>query len=131
MFYSYLRSKRVNKSSVIPLKEDDKVISSDGGMATILNNFFTTVFTIENDNLPEPMPCKAPEHLVDLSFPEDTISAKINRLKPDSAFGPDVIGPRILQASEDVMCLPLSIVFRKSLEEGVVPEDNTHFQVRI
>ena len=123
MFYSYLRSKTRNRSSVGPLKEDEKVVSSDSGMATILNKFFTTVFTIENETLPDQTPCRAPENLVDMSFPEAIVKEKIHRLKPDSAFGPDQIGPRILQATSDVLCFPLSVVFRKSLDEGVVPDD--------
>ena len=45
------------------------------------------------------------------------------RLHLFTAFGPDKIGPRILQANADVLCAPLAVVFRKSLEEGVVPDD--------
>ena len=52
-------------------------------------------------------------------------SKKIKKLKPDSAFGPDKIGPRVLQATADILCAPLVIVFRKSLEEGVVPGNIT------
>ena len=42
---------------------------------------------------------------------------KIHRLKPDSAFGPDQIGPRILQATPDVLFFPLSVVFGR-LQHG-------------
>ena len=52
-----------------------------------------------------------------MNFPESSICEKIQKLKPDSAFGPDKNGPRILQAA------PLAIVFRKSLEEDIVPDD--------
>ena len=53
MFYSYLRSKTANRSSVGPLKdENEEVVSNDTGMAIILNNFFASVFTTENDQLP-------------------------------------------------------------------------------
>ena len=56
-------------------------------------------------------------------FPVSSISEKIKKLKPDSAFGPDYVGPRLLHAASEVLCAPLSVIFRKSLEEGVVPED--------
>ena len=52
MFYSYLRSKTANRSSVGPKDENKEVVSNDTGMATILNNFFASVFTTENDQLP-------------------------------------------------------------------------------
>ena len=123
MFYSYLKSKTTNRSSVGPLKNDEEVVSSDGGMATILNKFFVSVFTVEDNQLPAPIPCRAPEKLVDTQFPVDTIKKKIDRLKPDSAFGPDLIGPRVLKEAADALLFPLSVVFRKSLDEGVVPDD--------
>ena len=44
-------------------------------------------------------------------------------MKTTSAFGPDRIGPRVLQEAADILCRPLSIVFMRSLDEGVVPED--------
>ena len=123
MFYSYLRSRTCNKSSVGPLKDKDEVVSNDKGMANILNNFFVSVFTVENDNIPNKDSCTVPELLSDVMFPPDAISEKIEKLKPDSAFGPDKIGPRVLQATSDVLCAPLSVVFTKSLIEGVVPDD--------
>ena len=48
---------------------------------------------------------------------------KIHYLKTASIFGPDKIGPRVLQEAADVLCAPLSVVFRRSLEEEVVPDD--------
>ena len=123
MFYSYLRSKTSNKSSIGPLKDKDEIVSNDKGMANVLNKFFVSVFTVENDNLPDKESCNAPEMLNDVSFPPDKISEKIKKLKPDSAFGPDKLGPRVLQATSDVLCAPLSAVFAKSLLEGVVPDD--------
>ena len=73
MFYSYLRSKIKNKSSIGPLKDGDKVVSDDIGMANVLNKFFATVFTIENDNLPAQIPCDLPEKLDHIDFPENSV----------------------------------------------------------
>ena len=123
MFYSYLRSKTANRSSVGPLKEKDEIVSDDTGMANLLNKFFVSVFTIERPDLPELISSDVAEKLTDVNFPVDSISGKIHKLKSTAAFGPDRIGPRILQETSDILCGPLSVVFRRSLEEGVVPED--------
>ena len=123
MFYSYLKSKTSNKSSVGPLKDNDCVVSNDTDMANVLNKFFVSVFTAENNTLPEKENMDIDEKLENVVFPVDAISEKIKKLKPDSAFGPDKIGPRVLQATSDVLCSPLSVVFTKSLQEGVVPDD--------
>ena len=115
MFYSYLRSKTANRSSVGPLK-DEAVVSDDTGMANVLNKFFTSVFTTENPVLPEQAQYNVPEMLVDVVFSEDSVSQKIHALKTASAYGSDKIGPRVLKEAADVLCAPLSIVFSKSLE---------------
>ena len=52
-----------------------------------------------------------------------SISEKIHSLKTASAFGPDRIGPRVLQEASDILCAPLSIMFKRSLDEGVVPDE--------
>ena len=102
MFYSYLRSKTRNTSSIGPLKDGENTVSSDSGMANVLNNFFATVFTIENDDLPDQVPCDLPEKLEYVEFPENSVREKINKLKPDSAYGPDKIGSRVLHATADI-----------------------------
>ena len=63
------------------------------------------------------------EQLTDVTFPVDAISKKVHKLKTGSAFGPDRIGPRVLQETSDILCGPLSVVFMLSLEEGVVPDN--------
>ena len=64
-----------------------------------------------------------PEKLTHVTFPPERIAEKINALKASSASGPDKIGSRVLKETSDILCGPLSIVFMRSLEEGVVPED--------
>ena len=44
-------------------------------------------------------------------------------MKTSGAFGPDRIGSRVLKETANVLCAPLSVVFSRSLQEGVVPED--------
>ena len=48
---------------------------------------------------------------------------KLLGLDPTKAAGPDEIPPSMLKALADELCIPLAIIFRKSLNEGVVPED--------
>ena len=54
-FYSYLKSKTSNRSSVGPLNEGNELISDDEKMSEVLNKFFSSVFTKEDlNNLPQP-----------------------------------------------------------------------------
>ena len=44
-------------------------------------------------------------------------------MKPDKSQGPYRIHPRILKEKNQFVKLPLEKIFRKSLDEGVLPED--------
>ena len=63
------------------------------------------------------------QKLTDVKFPADSIAEKIDDLKRTGAFGPERIDLRVLQEEAEILCAPLSIMFMRSLEEGVVPDD--------
>ena len=48
---------------------------------------------------------------------------KLNDLKMDKSPGPDGLHPRVLREAREVLCIPLSILFNKSLEESTLPSD--------
>ena len=54
-FFTYVRSKQRTKDKVGPLNDKTgKVITDDGEAANLLNDYFSSVFTIENcSNIPE------------------------------------------------------------------------------
>jgi hypothetical protein len=58
-----------------------------------------------------------------VNFSEKDVRRKIRDLRTDAASGPDGIGPMILQELEDSLAPALTIIFRKSMEEGGVPND--------
>jgi len=52
-FNSYVKSKTKSRSGVGPLKVNDKLVSDDQEMTECLNNFFSSVFTVEDlSNIP-------------------------------------------------------------------------------
>ena len=122
LFYSYLKSKSSNKQTVGPLKDGETVISDNTGMANVLNSFFASVFTVEDPNIPE-VEVRSPEFLSSVEFPPSKVEEKLFHLKSASACGPDKIRSRVLKENSDVLCVPLAIIFTKSLKEGYVPED--------
>ena len=56
-FYAYVRSKQRSKVRVGPLKDtSDKIISDNKEAANLLNEYFASVFTVENvNNVPNPI----------------------------------------------------------------------------
>ena len=122
-FYAYLKSRTSNRQSIGPLKNGSEVCSDNKSMAGILNSFFTSVFTQETLPVPEISMRNSGESLSEVQFSTEKVEAKVDALKPDSAAGPDNITARYLKETANVLSLPLSIVFKRSLDEGVVPDD--------
>ena len=126
-FYAYVRSKQKIKDAVGPLKtETGETIPPGQQTADTLNNFFASVFTEERDDVPTPDPMftgPEEEKMKDIDISEDKVREKLLGLDPTKAAGPDEIPPSMLKALADELCIPLAIIFRKSLNEGVVPED--------
>ncbi len=96
-------------------------------MAREFNKFFLSVFTTENtDHMPIPEAIfheDDAEELCDIQFDASTVYRKLNKLREDKAMGADGLSPRLLLLIKEQLTVPLNMLFRKSLDEGQVPED--------
>ena len=125
-FYAYAGSKSKIKSKIGPLKDDNgNTISTEQGMAHEFNEFFTTVFTKENlTSVPaiQQMFCQY-GYLLDIHVDDSVVMKKLEKLRMDKAPGADDIQPRYLKEIADDICHALAIILRKSLDQGIIPED--------
>ena len=94
-------------------------------MAEILNDFFCSVFTQENcNNIPEAEQRYCGTEPLDfVLITAEKVQKKLEKLKHNSAPGPDKLWPRILQKLASVISLPLAIIYSKCLYEEAVPLD--------
>ena len=123
-FNSYIKSKTASKVNIGPLKVGNELVSDNLGMATLLNNTFSSVFTVEDQtNVPHCPSLSQQFSVTDVHFDRESIKKKIMKLKCSSSSGPDNISSRFLQNHVDSLVTPLSIIFSKSLESGIVPQD--------
>ncbi len=109
-----------------PLRDQDNSVVTDSmGMAKILNQFFSSVFTEEGA---EPVPevrgdYQYRESLRNVNFTVKDTRELIKQLKTRGAPGPDGITARLLQEVAWEIAPALTILFRKSMAEGSVPAD--------
>jgi len=123
-FYAYIKQKTKTRQGIGPLRNENKeTVSEDHGMAELLNNFFSSVFTRENTGHIPTAPEMETSVLEDVIITEKKVREKIRKLKTESATGPDEIGPRLLQELETELIPPLVTIFRKSITTGEVPEE--------
>ena len=124
-FFGYVNSRKPTRRRIGPLvKEDGELELSDEANATILNKYFSSVFTEEKDTTPEPRDkYEGSEQLERFHFEETTVRSKIDALNRYKSPGPDGFLPRVLKEVRDEVSPHLCSIFRKSLETGCVPKD--------
>jgi hypothetical protein len=122
-FYAYTSSKLKTREGVADLEnEDGTFVTVDMDKATKLNNFFCSVFTQEDTScIPtcESKQCISP--LKDIDIEVEVVKKLLKTLDESKSQGPDELHPKILKEMAEELAGPMSCVFRKSINEGVVP----------
>ena len=101
-FYAYVRTKQKVQDKVRPLENNRGNIISDGfQMQEVLNEYFSSVFTIEDiGSLPVPFTKfegNTSEHLGLLFVTPEMIAKKIKKMKDNKSPGVDGIPPKLLK----------------------------------
>ena len=126
-FWQYVRSKSKCVSGISPLDKGDGNLAFDNkDKADILNTFFSSVFTREDtENVPDLEPGGRSNHifLSDIVVTEDAVRKKLSSLNPYKAHGPDGIPPKVLKELSNELAKPITIIFNKSLQSGMVPSE--------
>ena len=122
-FWSYVKAKTSTRYGIGDLKRDDGTIAStDKEKAQVLNDFFQSVITEEPDGeLPKAPQFPFNSPLTNIDFKTEDIRKLLTKLKSGKAAGPDDIPTILLTETAEALALPISIIFRKSLDEGRVP----------
>ena len=125
-FFAYARSKCKCRTETGVLVDDKNVtLDTDKEIVEHFNNYFASVFTHEDySNPPTPIQvCDCNITCADLQFDESSVSTAITKLRPDKAMGPDGLAPKLLLETKDQITYPLYLLFKKSLQETIIPED--------
>lgn len=126
-FWKYVQKQTKSIDGISPLKTGDgSLATTDKEKAKILNDFFSGVFTRENpDSVPEVAKGEKSGcvFLSEILVTPKSIEDKLKGLNPNKAQGPDKLPPRVFKELAQVLSQPLSILYNKSLETGIVPSD--------
>lgn len=94
---------------------------SDNESATLLNSYFTTVFTSENtNNIPSLDPLSHPE-MCPIEITYQGIVKAIQNLKTSSSSSDDQINSKLLKNTKHVSSQFLTLIFAQSLPSGQLP----------
>ena len=122
-FWSYVKEKTSTRTGISDLDKDDGTTArTDEEKAQVLNDFFQSVFTEEPEGeLPEAPVYEFNNPLIDVEVDVAEVQKLLKNLKNGKAAGPDDIPTILLSETAETLALPVSIIFRKSLDEGQLP----------
>ena len=131
-FWNYYNDK-TRKHQQLPTLTDEEGNSAecDREKADCLNDFFASVFTVEDTREVPTIPRRTvTKPMPDILITPEAVAKKLKKLNPSKAQGPDEIHPKLLQELSQELAEPLAIMFNKSLEAMKVPEDWKAAQVK-
>ena len=125
-FYKFINNKLSSKSGIAPLKSpDNRIICSDEEKAKLLNEYFESVFTVDNGSMPAfpsrisaGTPAKE-----DIKIQPEIIEKILHKLKINSSAGPDRLPPIFYKRTATSIAFPLGIMFRTFFELHIVPHE--------
>jgi hypothetical protein len=122
-FFQYVNSLKKEGTSLPPLQVNGNTVSNSKHKATVFNNFFSSVFTIEPESeLPNMGPSPYPA-MDDPIISEAGILKLLLAIQPNKAHGPDQIPARVMKENAVELAPILALIFNSSLSRSEVPED--------
>ena len=126
-FFSYAKKFSKVKTTIGPLINSAKtLISAPKKMAEILSEQYCSVFsTPRHENSPPhilfPKEDTTGPSLTDILFTDEELREAMKELSDNAAAGPDGFPAILLKRCCFNLCAPLGKIWRKSLQDGVVP----------
>ena len=127
-FWSWINKTKRCRHPIPPVLHDGSLLTSDADKAQCFNDYFCSVFTIEDcsslDDLRSNLDVSNSPVLLDLvqTTPSEVFEL-LSSLNCRKASGPDTICPRLLKEGAAEISCSLSKLFNKSLCDSVLPLD--------
>ena len=126
-FWKYVQERTKVNTGINTLKTGKgDWAESDMEKAKALNEYFASVFAIEDKtNIPDFYDGSKSNGIsvTDIIITPAAVEKKLHELNQFKAQGPDLIPPKVLKELSKEIAVPLSNIFNKSLETGIIPYD--------
>ena len=124
LFWRYASTRLHTRCQIEDLSTDNGTTSRNNKeKADILCKYFASNFTTEPPGEMPNVETLSSTSVCDVSITPQLVEQKLAKLKPFSSAGPDGIHPKTLISCKSALSVPLSILFRKSMDSGQVPQE--------
>ena len=128
-FYRFVNKKLSSTTGIAPLKDHSgDILFSDVEKAELLNQYFVSVFTVDDGNIPpfkSRLPSSSPG-INDINTSPAAVRRVLGSLKSNSAAGPDGIPAIFYRKGAPSLSFPMSIVFRSLIDLHDLPSEWRH-----
>ena len=122
-YYRYVSSKDKYNHNKIILKNGSSTENDQKKCAEILNNYFSSIFTVGASNIDVDMSkIQRYQNMNDINIEESDIQEIISNLDASKAAGPDGIPSILIKKFSDAFVPLLLKIFTRSYNEGIVPK---------
>ncbi|MCG7878110.1 MAG: hypothetical protein N0C90_17515, partial [Candidatus Thiodiazotropha endolucinida] len=124
----YFIKSNTASASIPPLHSADengdiKIHTTDREKADCLNNYFTSISRVCDENVQLPVFQKVTDSTLDtITISESEVKDILSTLNVNKASGPDLISHKMLKYVSNAVSKPLTILFNRSLSEKHFPE---------
>ena len=123
LYHGHCRRTLKTKQGVTNVIDSDGILTeTEQETAVSLNQYYHSVFTRDEGTLAPDFPDRTEERISDVIFSVDNIEERLQEINPNKATGPDGVEGRLLKECAQEMAPILHDIYRKSLDEGEVPE---------
>ena len=124
VFWSYVNSKSKLRQGVCELERLDGTLASDDReKAEVLNAFFASVFTKEDESSIPPVKEHKVDNVVEPMITREQVEKKLKTLNENKSPGPDGMHPYMLKHLAEEVGYPIYLLFKQSIEQGKIPSD--------
>ena len=124
-FFSYVRSKQKSQVSTLHVKSrNGSMTQTQEEAAEELSVYFKSVYTNEDINtVPRfaPVGMNDPPKMDNIVIQKEDVYKCLRNVKQDKSPGPDNIHPAILKNLAGDWTEPLTILYQRSMEQGILP----------
>ena len=112
--FSYANSRMKTRSGIADLQAEEGMAVTDLEKSEDLNDFFSSVFTIEEDGpTPQLTTRDITVAMPHLEITEAIVKKKLEGLNTNKSAGPDGLHPRLLRELSEVISKPLARIMQK------------------
>ena len=123
-FFRYVNSKLTVRPEISEMQNElGELVDNDIDICNILGKYFNSVYSPQSTGEMPDMEIMCENEIKEIVITREEVKTRLEKLNVNKSCGPDNIHPLVLQKTASTSCIPLELIFTKSLQDGECPDD--------